>query len=384
MDIAFVSQFQDGLSVVRACAAPGLAHIVRVGDRRPLNEAYCRHVLAGRLPQIIPDTARDPVARTLPATRAMPIGSYLGMPLRLPNGRCYGMLCCIGFAPKPSLNARDHKLLQAFCEVAAFEIDRHHRMENKTRKRRLRIEAVLEDGGPQMTTQPICAIGGAVETVGMEALAKFGTAPRRPASAWFAEAGEVGLGLALELAAIQKALRLAQDLPPPLFLSFNASPDTVMSEAFAKMMTGPMTRRLVVEITERTTIANYATMQDRLAPLRQAGLRLAVDDAGAGYSSLQHIFRLRPDFIKFDMSLTRGIDTDLVRQALVGALVGFSHETDSTIVAEGVETAAELAALRTLGVPLAQGHHLAMPSVPACPPARLRERCAMAPTAALA
>ena len=98
-----------------------------------------------------------------------------------------------------------------------------------------------------------------------------------------------------------------------------------------------------------------------LDTLRRRGVRLAVDDAGAGFASLRHIVRLSPDFIKLDVSLTRGIDIDPVRQSLAAALVSFARDTGPVVVAEGIETEAELEALRHLGVPLGQGFHLGRP-----------------------
>jgi EAL domain-containing protein (putative c-di-GMP-specific phosphodiesterase class I) len=86
-----------------------------------------------------------------------------------------------------------------------------------------------------------------------------------------------------------------------------------------------------------------------------------VDDAGAGYSGLHHILRLRPDLIKLDMSLTRDIDTDPARQALAAALVAFAYDTDSRIIAEGVETLQELETLASLGIDRAQGYLLGRP-----------------------
>jgi EAL domain-containing protein (putative c-di-GMP-specific phosphodiesterase class I) len=117
----------------------------------------------------------------------------------------------------------------------------------------------------------------------------------------------------------------------------------------------------VVEITEHELIEDYAHLLDALTPLRTAGIRLAVDDAGSGYASLRHILSLQPDIIKLDIALTRGVDTDPVRRALASALVGFARDTGSVIVAEGIETSAELAALQRLGVPLGQGFYLARP-----------------------
>lgn len=98
-----------------------------------------------------------------------------------------------------------------------------------------------------------------------------------------------------------------------------------------------------------------------LAPLRSRGLRLAVDDAGAGFASFRHILQLKPDIIKLDISITRDIDTQVSRRALAAALIRFAQETGSKIVAEGVETEAELAVLRGLSVDKAQGYLIGRP-----------------------
>ena len=95
-----------------------------------------------------------------------------------------------------------------------------------------------------------------------------------------------------------------------------------------------------------------------LAPYRKRGLQIAIDDAGAGYASFRHILNLAPDRIKLDMSLTRNIDADPARRALVVAFVHFSNDTDCKLIAEGVETAAELASLQELGVSKVQGFFL--------------------------
>jgi EAL domain-containing protein (putative c-di-GMP-specific phosphodiesterase class I) len=117
-----------------------------------------------------------------------------------------------------------------------------------------------------------------------------------------------------------------------------------------------------LEITEHEAIDDYATLADALAPLRERGLRVAVDDVGAGYASLRHALQLAPDMVKMDISLTRDIDRDAGRRALATALISFAAETDMTIVAEGIETAGELHALRELGVKYGQGFYLARPA----------------------
>ena len=117
----------------------------------------------------------------------------------------------------------------------------------------------------------------------------------------------------------------------------------------------------MLEITEHVSVVDYERLLAALAPLRASGVRIAIDDAGAGYASMRHILSIEPDLIKLDMSLTRGIDQDRKRRALASALIAFAHETRVNIVAEGVETAAELQTLCELGVRKVQGYFLARP-----------------------
>ena len=107
---------------------------------------------------------------------------------------------------------------------------------------------------------------------------------------------------------------------------------------------------------------DYDDLARSLQPLRDLGVRIAIDDAGAGYASLRHTLALGPDIVKVDISLTRSIDMDRGRRALASALISFADEMDMTIIAEGIETEAELTTLLDLGVRYGQGYHLAEPA----------------------
>lgn len=120
---------------------------------------------------------------------------------------------------------------------------------------------------------------------------------------------------------------------------------------------------MVVEITEHAAIENLDVLLMEIDRLRDLGVRIAVDDAGAGYSGLQQIIRLRPDVIKLDMSLTQDVDKDLARRSLASAMVQFAHDTNAHVVAEGIETEAEMRTLRSLGVEMGQGYHLGRPAL---------------------
>jgi EAL domain-containing protein (putative c-di-GMP-specific phosphodiesterase class I) len=156
-------------------------------------------------------------------------------------------------------------------------------------------------------------------------------------------------------------LAQVDDLPDGTYLAVNVSPDTAASPAFAEVCRSAPAEHLVIELTEHAPVADYPELTRALAGLRESGVRLAIDDAGAGFASLRHVLRLRPDIIKLDLALTRGIDTDPVRQALATALISFAGEVGAVIVAEGVESRWEADALRKLGVEFGQGWFVARP-----------------------
>jgi len=224
-----------------------------------------------------------------------------------------------------------------------------------------RIQSVISGDGLSIVYQPIINVAQD-KVVGFESLTRFSATPLRGPDVWFNEAASVGMGAQLEMRAVELAMAALDSLPQDVYLSFNVSPEALINGDLRRVLEGMPLERLVLEITEHATIDEYSELTNALAPLRTQGLRLAVDDAGAGFASFRHILQLQPDIIKLDMSLTRDIDTDAARRALASALIRFAHETGSKIVAEGVETASELRVLRSLGVNKAQGYFLGRPA----------------------
>ncbi|HXF57110.1 MAG TPA: EAL domain-containing protein [Actinomycetota bacterium] len=234
--------------------------------------------------------------------------------------------------------------------------------ESEARQRQVdRIRRVLSGDGLSVVYQPIVDLETG-QVAGVEALARFALEPLRPPDAWFAEAAAAGLEGDLDLAAVRRALEGIGRLPPDAFLSLNVSPRTIPWPRFLEAMAEAPLTRIVLEVTEHAPVGDYANLESALRSLRGDGARLAIDDAGAGFASLRHILRLAPEVIKLDNSLTRGIDVDRPRRALASALISFASEIGAVIVAEGIETAEELAALRSLGVRLGQGYFLGRPS----------------------
>ncbi|MCU1368987.1 MAG: diguanylate phosphodiesterase [Ilumatobacteraceae bacterium] len=227
---------------------------------------------------------------------------------------------------------------------------------------RARIEPVLLD--PELLAvvyQPVVDLDtGHVYAV--EALSRFAAEPVRPPDRWFAEAHTCDLGIALEVLAVSRAVAHLDRLPEQVAMTINVGPMAVRSPLFLEAIAGAPHHRLIVELTEHTVVDDYPELVASLRSLRRTGLRVAIDDTGSGYSSLAHILKIAPDFIKLDRELVSGVDLDPVRRALAMALVAFAADTGAQIVAEGVETAEELAQLRRLGVAFGQGFHLGRPA----------------------
>ena len=228
---------------------------------------------------------------------------------------------------------------------------------------RARVDAVLAQRRLRTVWQPIFSLDTGV-IAGVEALTRF-DGPAAPPDRWFADAFSVGRGVELEVLAVEEALTSAGRLPPGVHLSFNVSPDTVASGRLPALVAGCgiPPERLVIELTEHVSIDNYDAVAAEMAKVRRSGVRLAVDDAGAGFASFRHILRLRPDIIKLDQSITRGITADPAQRALATALVLFAMELgDMSITAEGVESEDDLRTVMSLGVDGAQGYHMAVPT----------------------
>ncbi len=247
----------------------------------------------------------------------------------------------------------------------ATTIEEHERAaaahEERARAITLRTEAVLDAAGPRMVYQPIVDLNDGT-TIGVEALARFPEGHSDRPEVWFEEAHEVHLGVRLELAALSAALRDIDRLPPGCDVSLNASPEALESPALRYVLESAPADRLVIEVTEHEKVQDYRRLVASLQDLRERGVRIAVDDTGSGFASLQHILELRPEIVKLDRTLVMDLDRSPVRRSLVASLQHFSTEVDLRLVAEGIETVGELEALMSLGIRVGQGFLLAHPS----------------------
>lgn len=361
MEVAFVSEFIGGRRVFRYVDSNWARNPVAVGNGDPLEDSYCQRVVDGRLPELVNDAQMNPVASELPVTFAIPVGAHMSVPIRLSDGSVYGTFCCFSRTADASLNLRDLSLMRVFADLAGKMIDRERTIHHSQHEIEQRINAVLSDRAINMVYQPIFDLSKG-QVAGFESLARFPSTPTRTPDRWFNDAHLVGRGVELELLAIEQALQIFPLLNDGLDIGINASPETVLDPRLEQLLDKyGKADHIVLEITEHAAVERYEEIAARLKPYRDRGLQIAVDDAGAGYASFRHILNLEPDRIKLDMSLTRDIDIDPARRALAAALIHFSADTGSTLVAEGVETAAEVATLLELGVEKAQGYFLGRP-----------------------
>lgn len=225
------------------------------------------------------------------------------------------------------------------------------------------LDDVLAGRGLRLAAQPIVDVAhGAV--VGYELLARFTSPLAASPEEWFARAERLGRGAELDAVVLARALELRDFLPPDTFITVNVSPLHLGHPALASLRAAAGgLDRVVLELTEHSVVDDCAEVARRLEPWREAGAKVAIDDAGSGYAGLQWLLALSPDLVKLDRALIDHIDEDEAKSALVEMLGTFADRLDAWVLAEGVERVAELDVLARLGVPLAQGYLFRRPTV---------------------
>ncbi len=216
----------------------------------------------------------------------------------------------------------------------------------------------------ELVAQPIVDVQRGL-VVGYETLSRFELEPRVSPDRVFAYAAAHGLGVALETVVVRKALELSRRKPANCFLTLNVDPLHLLTDQLQQVLREPETLAgVVLELTEHRAVEDMKTLTGELEALRKRGAAIAVDDAGSGYSGLSQLLELRPQLVKLDRSLVTNLHEEPAKLALVQMLGELAGRLDAWLLAEGVETDAELSALRQLGVPLAQGYFLGRPRPP--------------------
>jgi EAL domain-containing protein (putative c-di-GMP-specific phosphodiesterase class I) len=362
LSVAFLARM-DGPDQTLEVVDSAVPFLFQEGSVQPRKTSLCQAILDGKVPEVVPDLRDHPEAMKLPAARFPRIRSYVSVPVRLSDGSLYGTLCAAGLRPEKALSRRDKSLMDVLAHAAAVVIEPEVMETARRDAIEGRLARLLRDGGPHVILQPIVDLASG-QRVGAEALSRFPAEWGKAPDLCFADAHSVGQGDDLEVI----ALRGAADHLPHVdgYVAMNVSPSTLLTPQCRDLLAGLPLGRVVLELSEHSQVEDYPALLATLDPLRAAGMRLAIDDVGAGFSSLRHIVLTAPDVLKLDRSIVDGVAADPVLRTLVKSMVDFGHGCDARIVAEGVETETDAAALLDLGVDCGQGWHFGRPGPREC------------------
>jgi EAL domain-containing protein (putative c-di-GMP-specific phosphodiesterase class I) len=360
LSVAFLSRL-DGTTQHLEVVESSVPFLFQEGVTQVQETTICQAILDKKLPAVIPDLKDFPAARKLPAARIPRIRSYVSVPVTLSDGSLYGTFCAAGLTSDRDLTKRDKALMDVLASAASVIIEPQVKEEGRRTAIGHRLDPVVAAGGPAVALQPIVELSTGIR-VGSEALSRFPAAWEMTPDVVFAEAHSVGRGDHLELLALRRAAEHLDRVDG--YVAMNISPGTLLTRAASELLAELPVERVLLELSEHDQVDDYDALAAVLDPFRAAGLRLAIDDVGAGFSSLRHIVVTSPDVIKIDRSLVSGVDTDAVRTILIRSLVDFAGGLGAHVVAEGVETAEEAAVLLALGVDYGQGWYFGRPAVP--------------------
>lgn len=266
-------------------------------------------------------------------------------------------------------NVRIERLIYDGLETALA--DSYKRATDDGAARIERLRDIIDREDVRTLVHPVFELSS-MDVIGYEALSRGpeGSEFEHP-DKLFAVAYDADLVLRLERLCRKRALQAADSMPDGRLLFINIEPEAISDPQLRDVVTQSLmaessipASRVVLEITERAAIADFCAFRATLEYIRALGFTVAVDDAGAGFGSLQCITEVRPEWLKVDLSLVRGVDTDDVRASLIESLVTLADRVGAQLIAEGIETEGELATLKHLGVKYGQGFLLALPSEP--------------------
>jgi EAL domain-containing protein (putative c-di-GMP-specific phosphodiesterase class I) len=352
MDAAFVTESTTRGQMYRS--VHGDAQSFGMASGKP-SVSYCDLMLAGEIPHAIPAAFADSRVRDLAVTSHARIGAFIGVPIVLADGTVFGSLACMSHDAHV-LGERDVHFLELLADLLAPEVEGARERDDA----RAAVSNLIDTEDMEVALQPVFDVHDG-HCMGVEALARF-PAVYGGTEAVFESAHAVGLGATLERLALGKAIALLPKLPANQFLAVNLTPHVAYELAALGHNYPGFMSHLVLEITEHAAVDSYAQLREALRPMREVGLRLAIDDAGAGYASLKHVIELEPDIIKVDRSIIDGLAADRARRSVVSAFVLLALEIGATVIAEGIETPEDLEAVRDLGVDAAQGYLFARPT----------------------
>jgi EAL domain-containing protein (putative c-di-GMP-specific phosphodiesterase class I) len=363
MEIGFISEFMGDSRVFRYVDAGTDNPPIHAGQSMSMQDGYCLKVVNGDLPEMIPDTALVPAAMAIPATTQLPIGSHMSVPIRMSNGAVYGTFCCFSALPDRSLNERDLNVMRTVADLVAWQVETSASEAASKAGTTQQIQSAIARREPEIVYQSIFRLKDG-SPFGAEALARFSREPALPPERWFEKAGMVGLRTNLEIAAVTNAItgyEVCWAGKPSSRLAVSVSAATVIARDLVPIISLSHYERLILEVTSVDASVNVEKLDKALAPLRAAGIMVAACGVGSEYTGLTQVLRLRPDIIKLDVDLTKNIDGDSLKRTLAAAVAEHATEIGCMVLAEGIDSQAELTTLTELGIDLGRGNFLVRP-----------------------
>jgi len=360
MELAWLGRLDKELLILQVTCGNARRFGLQPGSSIRREDGLFGKVLTGELPELIPDTRADRRTAGTSPVRELGIGAYAATQVRDADGVTFGLLGCVHGQAQPALGPRDLRLLCLLADfLTEYVSDLRRIWEIRSRLWR-RIHDLINAGGPAIHFQPIVDLTS-TKTVAVEALSRLPGAQGQPGTL-FKDATAVGLGPELEISAIHRALSALPHLPTDVRLAVNASPTTVASGLVDILLETGCADRLAVEITEHEEIDADSALMDAVAALRAHGVLIVIDDIGTGYAGLDLLLHLRPDVIKLDGYIVRGMGTDPAHRAVAAGVTSIAKDMASLVVAEGIETSSDLAAARAAGINYGQGYLLGRPT----------------------
>ncbi|WP_370314728.1 EAL domain-containing protein [Thalassolituus sp.] len=356
MEVGFVSQLVSGMRVFRYVDAAMSVSVIHPGDANFLEESFCQRVIDGRLPQLMPDARAHPAASKLKATQEMPVGAHISVPVTLSDGSVFGTFCLFSRYAIPGLNHRSLAMVRIFADIIAELVDKASNSDPQSVHLRREITGLFAEKALTFEPQAILDLNTR-KVLGYELKPVLNHCGGSLCCAelMIREADRLGLSSMTGVVLMESMSAEIARLESSAYFVINITPAMLLKFDFTEWLSPEVSRRVVLEFSEHDQISGYLEINQRLQELRDAGMRVSVDGAGAGYASLRHILQLRPEFIKLDSSLIRGVSENRDQQALVEAVLLFARSQGCELLAEGIDDNRDLEYLIHAGLSTGQG-----------------------------
>lgn len=260
---------------------------------------------------------------------------------------------------------------ELFARIFAL-LRRHHGEDHEAESQRFeqvkQLRQIIDRELVEPNFQPVYLVGSTCQLFGVEILSrpKVEGVLKNP-EYLFQVALELGFYYELEIMVWRRALKMLEEIAPFPNIFLNCNPYIIENDNFIQIRdtfkdSSVVPQNVFFEITERSAICKYQLFYERLKQFREYGFKVAVDDVGCGYASLESIIETRPEVVKIDRHIISGLSSNEYKRSIVKFIVSFCNEHDIICVAEGVETACEFSLLKDLGVRAFQGYYFCKPT----------------------